>query len=1447
MLSIENPPSDPHLKPTDDDVDVDRIKASSQIEVVVVDLFKSDFDDNHNNNNPPPKFSIRDYVCSTRSKDIATNWPFSEKNLQLCRKHGVTNLLPPFQSLDSVREQSVKGCAVDYNLLDQENLSNPDRKTTRQSHQYESVFANGSSCNQKLNSDRLHITSSVSDQGEGEVPSEVKQSHSKKDSEAAILLDSSTKQVEGTILSETCKTDIIVQQEPPVRKSRVNLKLGTLAGTSTKEEIPIHSFMVSEIMASKVCPICKTFSSSSNTTLNAHIDQCLSGESTMKWSADPKVIKHRIKPRKMRLMVDIYATAEHCTLEDLDRRNGTSWAMNPTPIDQSGKLCVEERVERMPSGGIEETGHEEGEVYIDTDGTKVRILSKFCEAATVEGNSTAQKGDKESKFLIDKKKKKPHVQKHQKFLKLAPHGKPCPSKPHPSFETLGGSSRNIAVDQPSEEEVQLGQRSNAQEPIKLDDSGILRQWVGSKRTGLAKKTPRQNNHRYSGHNLKDSVGERDQSSLANSYAGGNCILNRQQSFKNVVFSQSTKRMETSLKEPGIGLCREKPPLKRKREEFPYTSSKGVGYGKSSMILPKHKKLRKEGTFVHDSCNSSLNHAATGSSSLSNKAVEINTAPTRTSNSFVFASKSSCRHHAFSSKAMNFTSTRKKHFLTNQGTQPKFGSDFKRKSSARTRSQVNSRLEINYDFARRLSHNDDDSPYFTGKRSEVQTFAAKMSHNQTRVLRIRKNSDTMKVSEKEKDADSLKNPPSQPPYYDNGVGETKEFSPVDFCQSLDNSEESLDGEESESEDTLALGKHVTIEKGFEGGIGGSFISSSNSLDPEFHELPSSSGESKSERCTEVNRRHSCGYPVSPIDPSVGGKQELFSADRAGHVMIGDDIHMEAQLVDSKDEKVNYFSEVDPIPIPGPPGSFLPSPRHMGSYDLQGNSSLTTCKIQFTEDQHDHVERDKSDSPISAISDISNPTLAMSESRSSKDFFVEPLATQHEIREGCLGAAQVSQAANLGAEQPNLHTLRINVNFPENAPVSSKSEQLCCCSRKEGVQGVSLNFQESQLLRRRTMSSLPFPEKHMKNDCYERFSNISSRSETFSPSNYANSGPGTLIYPTRKLASERIEKKFSAEHEVKFSSQRDHDSASPSASTPVLRLMGKNLMVVNKDADVSLQHRQNNSDFINPQPHLQSSTVSGFSPGGVGSKDYHSYHQVYAQGPNVFSQDRRQDAIGQQSDAKFSYKCESYVDVKTPPTPFPVSGLNPSINAADACKTLLEQREYKGGRCMLSEEQRPKNRLGNLLTYGLEKKVSSSGAKRWGVDSTSSREIIIIDDAAAADVEANSAIGMMCNEEMRRTRVSLSRNLIPGASELSSRFVNPFYSNPLEGAGSLYGRRPGLHNASLQLPISEGTKYASPVKWNCNPEGPSLLSPSTLGAPSSSTDHMRPTFYYSPSFS
>ncbi|KAH7306958.1 hypothetical protein KP509_22G040000 [Ceratopteris richardii] len=73
-----------------------------------------------------------------------------------------------------------------------------------------------------------------------------------------------------------------------------------------------------DALVPQVCPVCLNFTSTSNTALNAHIDHCL--ESVLPDDKDEsRTYRHRVKPRKMRSMVDICATAPTRTLEDLEQ------------------------------------------------------------------------------------------------------------------------------------------------------------------------------------------------------------------------------------------------------------------------------------------------------------------------------------------------------------------------------------------------------------------------------------------------------------------------------------------------------------------------------------------------------------------------------------------------------------------------------------------------------------------------------------------------------------------------------------------------------------------------------------------------------------------------------------------------------------------------------------------------------------------------------------------------------------------------------------------------------------------------------------------------------------------------------------------------------------------------------------------------------------------------
>lgn len=214
------------------------------------------------------------------------------------------------------------------------------------------------------------------------------------------------------------------------KKCRLVVKFGEHANRSISD-----STNGSETMASKICPVCKTFSYSSNTKLNAHIDQCLSVESSPKWALDSKMRRHRTKPRKTRSMVDIYATSSHCTLEDLDRRNGSKWAtISSFSTQNNGKreMPAEEKKQRVSPICFDKKV-DISAVYIDADGTKLKILSKSDDVPSILPSiskvldriqpNKPSKGGKRSKFFLSSKEKKHHLSKYKKNGRLARHSR----------------------------------------------------------------------------------------------------------------------------------------------------------------------------------------------------------------------------------------------------------------------------------------------------------------------------------------------------------------------------------------------------------------------------------------------------------------------------------------------------------------------------------------------------------------------------------------------------------------------------------------------------------------------------------------------------------------------------------------------------------------------------------------------------------------------------------------------------------------------------------------------------------------------------------------------------------------------------------------------------------------------------------------------------------------
>lgn len=344
------------------------------------------------------------------------------------------DLLPPFQPLEAVRRRST---------VENENITS-DSHGEPSVRDHDHVILGASDDTHQLNGNLADVyndpTISCRSEGENDFPSTTT-SVSRSEIEESVPTNGpgcspvkTDNSLGASVEAEAAGPAVAPKTESSTRtyskKCRLVVKFGTHSDRSSTEDIASICTNVSETMASKICPVCKTFSSSSNTTLNAHIDQCLSMESTPKWSVDSKLTRHRIKPRKTRLMVDIYATAARCTLEDLDRRNGSSWALVSTvtaqDIDKS-KMPAEDKKQRAlpihPDSAVDV-----GPVYIDANGTKLRILSKFNDAPSVSKvlehlrPRKPLKAGRGNKFLSTKKKKC-RASKYHKYLKLTSQSK----------------------------------------------------------------------------------------------------------------------------------------------------------------------------------------------------------------------------------------------------------------------------------------------------------------------------------------------------------------------------------------------------------------------------------------------------------------------------------------------------------------------------------------------------------------------------------------------------------------------------------------------------------------------------------------------------------------------------------------------------------------------------------------------------------------------------------------------------------------------------------------------------------------------------------------------------------------------------------------------------------------------------------------------------------------
>ncbi|KAL9147071.1 hypothetical protein ABFS82_13G151300 [Erythranthe guttata] len=1233
MLSTESPPPPldlpcnnnceiPQLKNYSISSDEDERDSSyknnhNQVEVDL--LNKSSFDDNHNN--PLPKFSIRDYVFDTRGKDIENNWPFSQENLQLCLKYGVKDVLPPFQSLDSVRNPTTEKLVSDVKLSESDNRS----------------------VDEKLASNVQNIDSSRSE--------EDKEHPSCSDLNSVPVAEESQR----TPLKKVVKSNT----QNSVKKCRLVLKLNNIAERKPNENSSSNPSAASETtMASKVCPVCKTFSSSSNTTLNAHIDQCLSsGGPTVKWTENPKVsIKHRIKPRKTRMMVDIYETALQCTLEDLDRRNGTNWASSNSGFPAQGlKACAEEKNKAYSSVDVGES-NEKGAVYIDSKSPKIRSLSKLNDQPSSSfskyecgGPSKIVEKDKCCEF-VERKKKKCLVRKHE-LLKHPIYGqRSCsPSTDNlPKSPTYGPKIFLPKPDHSPEPKVNNGQQKQCEgyltpphtsfDRMKSDDLGMIKQWVGSKRTGPKKK---KNNLQHENNQHPDKTVECSREN------GENPLLPTQSHRRkeNVLCDSSLISQDCHVKK--IQLARKDPPSVAQNQD----------------------------------------------SSRSNKKMRINVDPAVNTDSIIsrpcgFPSQGkekTSSGHAISSGSKKFSSLRKKLLSVRRTSAPESKKNLGGK-----------RLDFKKPRLSYASGSDDEVAVSQTKRA-----TGKPLINGTTVLKLRKKRSKSTNAAKE----------------DVSLKDSKESSPEP------------DSDDVERNVSSFLRENVIIDTNNE------FV-----CKPTYK--IAAEGEEAFDKSLDSTNFHEFVCSENVVEDLVAPNGRAVAE------------------TDANDEgKRNYFADVDPIPIPGPPGSFLPSPGRMCSEDLQGNSSLTTCRVQSSEDEHEAiVDRmmGSSDSPISARS-YSGPVVNFSKSH-----------VQHGIEGG------------------PINTERELIHLDE-----SRGNLMCCCSRKDGA---LMYNQDSQLLRRRTMTPLSVP----------------AREETRSSNYYS----GYWKEQTQEPG------KTGANCEAKLRACVDCEFPSPSTpNNPVLRLMGKNLMVANKDENqVSPQTR--------PAYFSGTAMEHPISPRFCADNSHTGAHS--------FGRNLPRGHYSMYENSQTSMPAQHFDFVRSNPANFrPLSHDQLSSGHHHPSTThMLSSKSFGGGTFITSSP--------NTRTY------DSRG------NNNKYKEIIVIDDSP--ENRATNKGKQYTEGEGSYVTITSSSLSMASRYEYNPTAVNhrhhhhPFYGYPVYNGGPPPMERNG--NVQVAVPKEMMNNNANLGQWNyCSspPEGYRLLHPNSSLQASASTANLRSSLsYFSPSF-
>ncbi|KAL9269507.1 hypothetical protein AKJ16_DCAP26358, partial [Drosera capensis] len=854
-------------------------------------------------------FSIRGFVFAARSKDISASWPFFAKHLQLCLKNGVKDPLPPFQHLPSSgSSHALPSCTVQLiEKLAGNTGNNLESERTASPCEGSFVLEDQSLASDSLiESGRDYMLGEALGLPDGDPVSLTGEGNNLESERTA----SPCKPPLSTVADGIDVAPLAAGAIPaPSNKKRCRLVFKIGRSGNYKPSTEDIKCISEGLMATKICPVCETFSSSSNTTLNAHIDHCLFAKRPYPQPGNIEPPKPRIKPRKIRLMSDIYETAHRCTLEDLDRRNGTRWAVAMNLYLQVTNSASDHGKNLMLSARNSLNRTDDGSVYIDANGKKIRILSVPSDISsrfrTKNRLKERKPQEKRRREQILPSKKKKYLGTHLRHLKLTP----CTSMvwkdfPHKGMVLPKGHQRE-------EQKVQVLEDRKRKKP---SVSRMLAKTVSSKSSGFPhNKCISKSNHQL-GKCTRASVLDRseqlyfDGSGVASTHVGGHSS------------SQGNSNVHTKIRDC-FGPSHE--------AEIADECYAGGRKRPSNLILrvPNHGNVELLRKLSHPGGSSSLSG---GDDSMPEEVVGIPVHAAETENWFSSCSRSSSGSFlAFSPMGMRSPSSSSKNgHLLDQSTVPPF------QSSAKQNDFV-LRTCLHSGIVRKFA----ELPSKTFQMSDAVHDNVLDFPRASEIVECRGGRTTQKKRPKR---GWLNTHRGSDPTVDDVP--QRAFSSRYPNEEVDNSSY-YEGLSHDTEGRLSCIMEIPS--------GGEVVATNISSKGAQSLCQSSALANDVDEENQV-RMFCSGEPIPDTELRSGVKHGMLTGDGIGGGDVTEDEDRVAYCckLGGEDSVVVY----DPIPIPGPPGSYLPSPRGMESEVFQGKSSLTTSCMQFSHDRSNGADED-----------------------------------------------------------------------------------------------------------------------------------------------------------------------------------------------------------------------------------------------------------------------------------------------------------------------------------------------------------------------------------------------------------------------------------------------------------------------------------------------------------